>query len=88
MKKQFILFFLIALTTLSYSQKKKEVKKYHIKSVTSTDTENGKTVTDSKTVFGTNGEPIEEVNYDKTGLIKSTIKYKYNSCLLYTSRCV
>ena len=64
----------------TYSQKKKEVKKYRIKSVTVTETENGKTVNDSKTFFDANGEVIEEINYNnKDGALKLQHKYKVNS---------
>lgn len=60
------------------AQKKKEIKKYGIRSVTTTDTRSGKTVNDSKVTYDGSGEVIEEVNYDKEGVLKSTLKYKYN----------
>src|ERR1700741_499661 len=68
---------LLSFTFLT-AQKKKEVKKFGIRSVTVTETEAGKTITDTKTSFDSNGEVSEEVNYDKSGALKSTTQYKYN----------
>ena len=77
--KNVLILVLVILSLAGFSQKKKEIKKNRIKSIVVTDTENGKTINDSKTIYNTNGEVIEEVNYDKTGQVKSILKYKYNS---------
>jgi hypothetical protein len=79
MTRIFLAFFLL-ISLLTYSQKKKEIKKYRIRSITTTDIENGKTLNDSKTIFDANGEVVEEINYDnKDGSLKSHHKYKVNS---------
>jgi hypothetical protein len=71
---------LLLLSFATYAQKKKEIKKYRIRSVTTTEVENGKTLNDSKTIFDANGEVVEEINYDnKDGSLKSHHKYKVNS---------
>src|SRR5687767_405428 len=79
MKRIFIAFLLL-ISMLSYSQKKKEIKKYRIRSITTTDIENGKTLNDSKTIYDSSGEVVEEINYDgKDGSLKTHHKYKVNS---------
>lgn len=69
-----------ALITLSFIplQSKKEVKKHNLKSVTVTETSNGKTLNEEKTIFYKNGEIAEELNYNKEGILKSVVKYKRN----------
>lgn len=76
-KTVILLLFLMSLVT--YAQKKKEIRKYKIKSVTVTETENNKTLNDGKTVFDANGETVEEMNYDKDGSLRSHHKYKLNA---------
>ncbi|MCE3225845.1 MAG: hypothetical protein K0S32_396 [Bacteroidetes bacterium] len=66
------------LVNVSFGQKKKEIKKYGVRAIVVTETHGSKTVNDSKTTYDGNGEVIEEVNYDKEGTIKSTVKYKNN----------
>jgi hypothetical protein len=68
----------ILMSASAFSQKKKELKKYGVKAIIVTEAHGAKTVNDSKTIYDANGEVIEEVNYDKDGNIKSTIKYKNN----------
>jgi hypothetical protein len=66
------------LVNFSVAQKKKELKKYGIRNITVTETHGSKTVNDSKTTYDSNGEVIEEINYDKEGAVKTTVKYKNN----------
>lgn len=79
MKKQTLIFFLMLLTAFSFAQKKKTIKKYNIRSIVSTEQQNGKIVNDNKSFYNANGQLIEEINYDKDGKFKSDTKYKYNS---------
>jgi hypothetical protein len=78
-KKSIILIFIVFSFLVLYSQSKKEVKKFKIKSVIVSETIGTKTVFESKTVFDKNGETMEEVNYNKDGEVKSTHKFKRNS---------
>lgn len=61
------------------AQKRKELKKYHVKTITETRTEEGKTIVEEKNVIDKNGNLIEKINYNKEGLVKSTFKYAYNA---------
>lgn len=80
MSKQWLLACLVFMVSLgSFAQSKKEVKKFHIKSVTEVDTENGKTINDGKTTFNKDGLVIEKVIYNKEGAIKVIYRYKYNA---------
>ena len=79
MNKFKILSLLLLLSTLCFSQKKKEIKKAGIKSISVTETHGNKTITDSKIFYDSNGNILEEINYDKEGALKSTTKFKYNS---------
>jgi hypothetical protein len=60
------------------AQKKKDIKKAGIKTITTTETQGTKTFNDSKVIYDAGGNIIEEVNYDKEGNLKSTKKFKYN----------
>ncbi len=79
MHKFKIIFVLVLLSTFCFSQKKKEIKKAGIKSISITETHSNKTITDSKIFYDSNGNILEEINYDKEGALKSITKYKYNS---------
>jgi len=70
---------LLLLPLLTVAQKKKELKKYGIKTIVATETHGGKTITDSRSVYNSAGLLIEETNYNKDGLLKSVTRYKYNS---------
>lgn len=70
---------LILLSFMSNAQKKKELRKYGIKSLVITDTQGNKVITDSKIIYNSLGLPVEETNYDKNGALKTITKYKYNT---------
>jgi len=71
--------FLLSLCCLgSFAQKKKDIKKYGIKSVTSTQTQGTKTIKDSQLTYNSNGQLVMEIKYDEEGALLSTTKYKYN----------
>jgi YD repeat-containing protein len=73
--------FLAALLLFCFelsAQKKKEIKKAGIRTITTTETAGTKTFTDSKVTYDANGNVTEEINYDKEGNLKSTKKFKYN----------
>lgn len=67
----FSFYFLIA-------QSKKEIRKLKIKSITVSETSNAKTNYESKALYDKNGEIVEETDFSKEGIIKSTHKYKRN----------
>lgn len=69
---------LLLLCFETNAQKRKEIKKAGIRTITTTETAGTKTFTDSKVTYDTGGNITEEVNYDKEGNLKSTKKYKYN----------
>ena len=60
------------------AQKKKDIKKAGIKTITTTETQGTKSFNDSKVTYDAGGNIIEEINYDKEGNLKSTKKFKYN----------
>lgn len=62
-----------------FAQEKKEIKKNKIKSITVTQTANGKTLSDGKTIYDESGEVIEEVQYTKEGGLKKITKFKLNN---------
>ncbi len=73
--------FTIAFLTLCFfcqAQKKKDIKKAGIKTITTTETQGTKSFNDSKVTYDAAGNIIEEINYDKEGNLKSTKKFKYN----------
>jgi len=72
-----LIILLFALTSNTFSQSKKEVKKNKIKTCMVVDTEDGKTITDKKILFDKSGEISEETEYDKNGAVKSVNKYNY-----------
>ena len=72
--------FILSLSFLSsFAQKKKEVKKYGIRTASSTKTVGTKTVKDEKLSFNTSGLLTEEIKYDEEGALVSITRYKYNS---------
>lgn len=77
---KYLLFFLFPF--LVFSQSKKDVRKNNIKSVTEviTEYENGKESThnDVSKKFDKNGAVIQEINYDKNGVLKEKILTKNN----------
>ena len=77
---KYILFFLFPLFV--FSQSKKEIRKNSIKGVTEvvTEYENGKESThnDVAKKFDKNGETIQEINYDKNGVLKEKMLTKNN----------
>ena len=79
MRRSFIVAVSILLTFCSFAQSKKDIKKNKIASVTVTETANGKTIDDSKTMYDANGEVIEKSEYNKEGSLKKTMKYKFNN---------
>lgn len=62
----------------SFAQKKKEVRKFGIRTVISTKTVGTKTVNDEKLSFNNAGLLTEEIHYDDNGLLTSYTKYRYN----------
>ena len=66
----------------SFGQSKKEIRKFKIRSTTSTITEtvNGKDVTrtDSYEKYDADGNVIEEVSYNKDGGVEKKVTRKYN----------
>ncbi len=79
--EKILLLILFVFFSLQVSaQKKKDIKKNNIKSVTVTEHAGGKSIKTSKTVFNTaNGKIIEETEYDDEGKTDKVIKYKYNT---------
>ena len=78
-KFQFIsIIFLLVFSFPLFSQKKKEIKKFKIKSCLVTETQGSKTITDSKAVYDAIGRLIEETNYDENGIFIALKKYTYN----------
>jgi hypothetical protein len=77
----FILF--CAISHDIYTQSRKKVLNYGIKSVTVIKEDykdsNGKETLRSMTVFDENGNVIEEKDYDKAGKLQERITYEYNS---------
>lgn len=76
------LFYLAALLLISFpgfSQKKKEVKKNHISSLTvySTENNNGKEFKESVTKYDSNGNPILEEEYKNDGALVKKEESKY-----------
>jgi hypothetical protein len=71
-----------------FGQKKKELKKNNIRGVLVTETVDGKTINDSKSYYSVDGRLMEELNYDKTGVLKSWKKYKWNSAGNLTEEAV
>jgi hypothetical protein len=69
---------LLLLSTLSLAQNRKEAKKNKLKTLTTSITENGKTIYESKLVFDANGNQIEKTHYNKEGQLKSINRIKYN----------
>lgn len=78
MPKHFLTTILMCLCLLVSAQKKKELKKYGIRGITVTETVGTKTITDSKCTYDANGLLLQEINYNKDGLLKSTTNYKYS----------
>jgi hypothetical protein len=80
MKSKYLIFLSVFILTAvsAFSQKKKDLKKYGVRAIVVTEAHGTKTVNDSKTLYDANGEVLEEVNYDKEGNVKSTVKYKNN----------
>lgn len=66
----------------SFAQGKKIIRKNNVKGITEviTDYENGKESTHNDVVkkFDKNGETIQEINYDKNGILKEKILTKNN----------
>lgn len=79
MKKIFYSLILISSYSVLFSQSKKDIKKNKITSVAVTESHDGKSITDSKTIYDASGEIIEKTEYTKEGLLKKTIKYKLNN---------
>jgi YD repeat-containing protein len=80
--KQTPFYYLLIFTFLSLSllaQKKKDLRKNNIRCMTITQSENEKTITDSKEFFNAKGEKIQDLNFDSTGVLKKTTTYKYNA---------
>lgn len=77
--KFFLFFISLFFFNFSSAQKKKEIKKFGIKSVTVTETKAKKTIIDSRCTYNSMGQLIIEVKYDSEGQLNSTTKYKYNT---------
>lgn len=79
MYKVLIPILLICMSTSLIAQSKKDIKKNKIASVTVSEITAGKTISDSKTIYDSNGEVIEKSEYTKEGALKKTMKYKLNN---------
>src|SRR6267154_2186888 len=74
---------LLSFSLVTSAQSKKEIKKFKIKSVTVSSTDvnsegNEKTRNDSYQKFDSNGEVIEDVEYNKDGTFKKKETKKFN----------
>lgn len=76
---KYVIVFLLSLAVLSSgAQKKKEIKKYGIKTITSTKTQGTKILKDEKLTYNSSGLLIEEIKYDDQGNQAFITRYKYN----------
>lgn len=78
MKQLFFVTIIILMSLTTFSQKKKQIKKYKISCVSVTDKEGSKTMNDSKTFYNAFGDMTTEMDYDKVGKLESTTKFKYS----------
>lgn len=60
------------------AQKKKDIRRYGVKTISSTKTIGTKTVKDEKLTYDSNGLLIEQVVYDEEGVFVRTTRFKYN----------
>ena len=79
MKKALHLLLLLSFFTSINAQKKKEIRKHHVKTLTIMTSEHGKTMKDSRLTFNPDGSTLEEIKYTAEGIVKSITKFKYNS---------
>jgi hypothetical protein len=77
--KYIIVLVFSVLVANSVAQKKKEIKKFGIRTVTSTKTQGNKILKDEKQTFNSSGLLIEEIKYDDEGAQSSLTRYKYNA---------
>jgi len=78
-KIKFLIVFLISFCAFNfYGQKKKEIKKYAIKTVTTTKILGAKSLKDEKLSYNGSGLLAEECKYDDQGELEYIVKYKYN----------
>lgn len=76
--RTYIIIATLLLTGICFGQKRKDIKKAGIRTITTTEVHGAKTLNDSKETYDANGNKIEEINYDKEGTLKGTKKTKYN----------
>ncbi len=77
MLKHLILLCFISLNV--FSQKKKDIITYQIKTIKEINIKDGKTIFDNISTYNKNGKIIEEQKYDSLGKLKAVFKYKYNA---------
>jgi hypothetical protein len=82
--KNIYFFVLACFLVLSVSaQKKNTIKNNNVKSVTvlqqDIEKANGPQVKESYTLYDDQGNTLEEIEYNKTGMVSSHMKYVYNS---------
>ncbi|PBQ33864.1 hypothetical protein CNR22_19440 [Sphingobacteriaceae bacterium] len=77
--KYFIMLLLTFFIFCSKAQKKKEIKKYGVKTITSTKTLGARILRDEKLTYNSAGLLIEEIKYNNDGNLASILRYKYNS---------
>lgn len=81
--KYLVFLLLLSSQTIIYSQSKKKIVKYQLKSKTEkvADYEdgNGKFLLDEVHVYDKRGNTIQETTYDKDGKLKSDIKYFFDA---------
>ncbi len=73
-----ILIALVCLSVFATAQGKKTIRKFSIKKETETVTEGTTTYKDGYVIYNNNGNPIEEVKYNKDGTIKKKTTSKYD----------
>ncbi len=77
-RSSFLIIVLLISCLFCQAQKKKDIRKAGIKTITTTETQGTKSFNDSKVTYDANGNMTEEINYDKEGNLKSIKKFKYN----------
>ena len=76
--KHLLLVLLFFCSLVLTAQKKKQIKKSGIISVTCQEIKGSKKVMDSKTLYNEQGKISEEIKYREDGTLKSSTRYKYN----------
>ena len=79
MNKLIALIFCICIySTFTFSQSKTTLAKNKVKGITETEVKNSISIAESRELYDTNGEIIEEHKFDKLGKLKTIHKYTRN----------